>query len=55
MQSPTVHLTRIEIDDMEKFVKEHSDIGLDWYVLNLVNTRVIDLIRNKAPINPSVP
>ena len=36
---------------MEEFVRRHSDIGLDWYVPNLVNTRVVDLIRNRVPIN----
>ena len=33
---------------MEDFVRNHSDIGLDWYVPNLVNTHVKDLIK----INP---
>ena len=52
MQNSAVHLTRAEIDDIEKFIKEHSDIGLDWYVPNLANTCVIDLIRNRVLINP---
>ena len=51
IQNPTVKLTRLDTDDMEEFVRRHSDIGLDWYVPNLVNTHVVDLIRNRVPIN----
>ena len=50
-QNPTVELARIDADDMEEYVRRHSDIGLDWYVPNLVNTCIIDLIRNRFPIN----
>ena len=52
MQNLTVQLTRIDVDDMEEFVRRHSDTGLDWYVPNLINTHVIDLIRNRVPMNP---
>ena len=52
IQNPTVKLTRKDVDDVEEYVRRHSDIGLDWYVPNLVNTHVIDLIRNRVPINP---
>ena len=51
VQNPTVELTRIDADDMEEFIRRHSDIGLNWYVPNLINTSVIDLIRNRGPIN----
>ena len=52
IQNPTVELTRIDVDDMEEFVRRHSVIGLNWNVPNLINSRVIDLIRNRVPINP---
>ena len=52
IQNPTAELTRIDADDMEEFVRKYSNIGLNWYVPNLINTCVIDLIRNRIPINP---
>ena len=52
IQNPTVELTRIDADDMEEFVRRDSDIGLNWYVPNLINTCVIDLITNRGPIKP---
>ena len=51
-KNPTVQLTRVDTDRMEEFVRNHSDIGLDWYVPNLVNTHVKDFIRNRVQINP---
>ena len=48
----TVQLTRVDTKKLEEFVRNHSDIGLDWYVPNLVNIRVKDLIRNRVQINP---
>ena len=52
VQNPTVQLTIMDADNMEEYVRKHSDIGLDWNVPNLVNTCVIDLIRNRVQINP---
>ena len=51
-KNPTVQLTRVDTKKLEQFIRDHSDIGLDWYVPNLVNTRVQDLIRNRVQINP---
>ena len=51
-KNPTVQLTRIDTDNLEEFVRNHSDIGLEWYVPNLVNTRVKELIGNRVQINP---
>ena len=51
-KNPTVQLTRIDTDNMEEFVRNHSDIGLECYVPNLVNTHVRELIRNRVQINP---
>ena len=52
MQNPRVELTRIDQNDMEEYVRKYSDIGLNWYVPNLLNTRIIDLIRNKTQSTP---
>ena len=38
--NPTVVLTRTDTDNLEEYVRKHSDIGLDWYVPNLCNTHV---------------
>ena len=51
-KNPTVQLTRIDADNLEEFIRNHSDIGLEWYVPNLVNTRIKELIRNRVQINP---
>ena len=51
-RNPTMQLTRVDTEKLEEFVRNHSDIGLDWYVPNLVNTCVKDLIRNRVQINP---
>ena len=50
--NPRVELTRIDQDNLEQYIRDHSEIGLDWYVPNLLNTCVIDMIRNKIPNNP---
>ena len=47
----TVGLTRTDANNIEEYVRRHSDIGLDWYVPNLVNNRVRDLIKNRLPIS----
>ena len=51
-KNPTVQLTRVDTEKLEQFVRNHSDIGLDWFIPNLVNTRVKDPIRNRVQINP---
>ena len=51
-KNPTVQLTRIDTDNLEGFVRNHSDIGLEWYVSILVNTCIKELIRNRVQINP---
>ena len=48
----TAQHTREDTEKLEQFVRDHSDISLDWYVPNLVNTRVKDLIGNRVQINP---
>ena len=36
---------------MEEYIRRYSDIGLDWYVPNLCNTCVKDLIKDRLPIS----
>ena len=45
--SPIVELTRIETDSMMEYVRTSSNINLDWYMPDLMNTRVRDMIRNR--------
>ena len=49
--NPTVVLTRTDTDNLEEYIRKHSDIGLDWYVPNLCSTRVGDLIKDRLPIS----
>ena len=37
---------------MTTWKNSSSDNDLDWYVPNIVSSHVIDMIRNKIPINP---
>ena len=47
----TVELMRMEANNMEEYIRRFSDIGLDWYVPNLSNTRMRDMIRDRLPIS----
>ena len=54
--NPTVELTRINgnqqgvsDENIEEYVRRHSEIGLDWYVLDLSNTCIRDLIKTRLP------
>ena len=49
--NPTMELTRTDTDNMEEYIRRYSDIGLYWYVPNLSNTCVRDLIRDRLPIS----
>ena len=49
--NPTVELTRTDADNIEENIRRYSDIGLDWYVPNLSNTHVRDLIQDRLPIS----
>ena len=37
---------------MEEYVRKYSNIGLNWYVPNLLNSHVIEMIRNNIHSNP---
>ena len=47
----TVELMRMEANNMEEYIRRFRDIGLDWYVPNLSNTRMRDMIRDRLPIS----
>ena len=49
--NPTVEPTRTDTDNIEEYIRKHSDIELDWYVPNLSITHVIDLIEDRLPIS----
>ena len=49
---PRLELTRVDQENMEEYVRKDSNISLDWYVPDLLNTHVIDMIRNKTRMNP---
>ena len=49
--NPTVELTRTDADNIEEYIRRHSNIGLDCYVPDLSNTRVRDIIKNRIHIN----
>ena len=48
--NPTVELHRTKEDAIEEFVQQHSTINLDWYVPDLCNTRVGDLIKKRLQL-----
>ena len=43
----TIELHRTKEDTIKKFVRQHSTINLDWYVPDLCNTRVGELIEKR--------
>ena len=45
---PRLELTRVDQENMEEYVRKYSNINLDWYVPDLLNICVIDMIRNKT-------
>ena len=48
--NPTVELHRTKEDAIKEFVWQHSTINLDWYVPDLCNTRVGDLIKKSLQL-----
>ena len=45
--TPMVELHRTKEDTIKEFVRQHSTISLDWYVPDLCNTRVGELIEKR--------
>ena len=48
--TPTVELHTTKEDTIKEFVREHGTINLDWYVPDLCNTRVGDLIEKRLQL-----
>ena len=48
--TPTVELYRTKEDTIKEFVQQHGTISLDWYVSDLCNTRVGDLIEKRLQL-----
>ena len=48
--NPTVELHRTKEDAIEEFVSQHGTINLDWYVPDLCNTRVGNLIKKRLQL-----
>ena len=48
--NPTVELHRTKEEAIEEFVQQHGTITLDWYVPDLCNTRVGDLIKKRLQL-----
>ena len=49
--NPTAELHKTNYDNIEEFIRRYGAVGLDWYVPNLSNTRMKDLIRDRLPID----
>ena len=48
--NPTVELHRTKEKAIEEFIPKHGTINLDWYVPDLCNTRVGDLIKKRLQL-----
>ena len=48
--NPTVELHRTKEDAIEEFIQQHGTINLNWYVPDLCNTRVGDLIKKRLQL-----
>ena len=48
--NPTVELHRTKEEAIEKFVQQQGTINLNWYVPDLCNTRVGDLIKKRLQL-----
>ena len=49
-RTATVELHRTKEDTIKEFVQQHGTISLDWYVPDLCNTRVGDLIEKRPQL-----
>ena len=51
--NPVVELNEIETDNLMEYVRTSSEINLDWYVPDLMNTHIRDTIKNRLPTHMS--
>ena len=48
--TPTIELHRTKEDVIKEFIRQHGTISLDWYVPDLCNTRVGNLIEKRLQL-----
>ena len=48
--TPTIELHRTKEDTIKEFIQQHGTINLDWYVPDLCNTRVGELIEKRLQL-----
>ena len=48
--NPTVELHKTKEEAIKEFIRQHSTIALDWYVPDLCNTTVGDLIKERLQL-----
>ena len=48
--NPTIELHRTKEDAIKEFIRQHGTISLDWYVPDLCNTRVGNLIEKRLQL-----
>ena len=48
--TPTIELHRTKEDTIKEFVRQHGTINLDWYVPDISNIRVGELIEKRLQI-----
>ena len=48
--NPNVQLHRTKEDAIKEFIRQHGTINLDWYVPDLCNTRVGDVIKKRLQL-----
>ena len=48
--TPTIELHRTKEDTIKEFIRQHGTINLDWYVPDLCNTRVGELIEKRLQL-----
>ena len=48
--NPTVELHRTKEEAIKEFIRQHGTINLDWYVPDLCNTRVGNLIKKRLQL-----
>ena len=50
VMNPTVELHKTKEEAINEFVRQHGTIALDWYVPDLCNTRVGDLMKERPQL-----
>ena len=51
--NPVVEQTGLETDNLMEYIRTSSEINLDLYVPDLINTHIGDMIKNRLPTHTS--